>query len=122
MGQLKQQWEMEQEQERERQEGRLMMSDNAAGDQFNDYFDNEQTTWVSTDDDQINNVHVTTMPLETKIAPAEVPMSKNEKKEMEKALKKQKEKEEKERKIQKKELKKQEKEMKKKKKLKEKHE
>ena len=112
--QLKQQWEMEQEQERERLEIRLMMSDNAAGDQFNDYFGNEQTTWVSTDDDQINNVHMTTMPIETKIAPAEVPMSKKEKKEMEKTLKKQKEKEEKERKIQEKELKKQEKEMKKK--------
>merc|ERR1712179_172297 len=84
-------------------------------DQFNVYFGNEQTTWVSTDDDQINNVHMTTMPIETKIAPAEVPMSKKEKKEMEKTLKKQKEKEEKERKIQEKELKKQEKEMKKKK-------
>merc|ERR1740129_2345135 len=83
---------MEQEQERERQEIRLMMSDNAAGDQFNDYFGNEHTTWVSTDDDQINNVHMTTMPIETKVAPAELPMSKKEKKEMEKALKKQKEK------------------------------
>merc|ERR1711971_807056 len=112
--QLKQQWEIEQEQERERQEIRLMMSDNAAGDQFNDYFGNEHTTWVSTDDDQINNVHMTTMPIETKVAPAELPMSKKEKKEMEKALKKQKKKEKKKKKKKKSEKKKKKKKKKKK--------
>jgi len=56
--QLKQQWEMEQEQERERQHIRLMMSDAAAGDQFDDFFDNEHAAWVSSDDDQINNIHL----------------------------------------------------------------
>merc|ERR1712173_410399 len=103
--QLKQQWEMEQEQERERQQIRLMMSDAAAGDQFDDFFDNEHA-WVSSDDDQINHVHLTTLPPVTQVAPEEVPISKKEKKEMEKALKQQKEKEEKERKKQEKELKK----------------
>merc|ERR1712165_204633 len=88
---------MEQEQERERQHIRLMMSDAAAGDQFDEFFDNEHAAWVSSDDDQINNIHLTTLPPVTQVAPEEAPpMSKKEKKELEKALKKQKEKEEKE--------------------------
>merc|ERR550517_618381 len=92
--QLKQQWEMEQEQERERQHIRLMMSDAAAGDQFDEYFDNEHAAWVSSDDDQINNIHLTTLPPVTQVAPEEAPpMTKKEKKELEKVLKKQKEKE-----------------------------
>merc|ERR1711862_470088 len=72
--QLKQQWEMEQEKERERerQEIRRVMSDNTAGDQFNDFYDNARTTWDCTDDDQMNNIHMVTMP-ETQIAPAEAP-------------------------------------------------
>merc|ERR1712110_1258365 len=75
--QLNQQWEMEQEQERERQQIRLMMSDAAAGDQFDEFFD----------DDQINHVHLTTLPPVTQVAPEEVPptMTKKEQKEMEKA-------------------------------------
>merc|ERR1711953_666513 len=54
--------EKEQEQERERQHIRLMMSDAAAGDQFDEFFDNEHAAWVSSDDDQINNIHLTTLP------------------------------------------------------------
>merc|ERR1739842_56513 len=98
--QLNQQWEMEQEQERERQQIRLMMSDVAARDQFDEF----------SDDDQINHVHLTTLPPVTQVAPEVVPpaMTKKEQKEMEKALKKQKEKEEKERKKQEKERKQQE--------------
>merc|ERR1712113_596631 len=83
--QLKQQWEKREKQERERQHIRLMMSDAAAGDQFDEYFDNEHAAWVSSDDDKINNIHLTTLPPVTQVAPEEAPpMSKKEKKELEK--------------------------------------